>query len=78
MNRRVAAFFQELEQELWKVGVPVKTKHSEVAPGQYELAVVYETINTAADHNRLGMELLSPLQTSTIWSACCTKNPSLG
>ena len=58
MNRRVAAFFQELEQELWKVGVPVKTKHSEVAPGQYELAVVYETINTAADHNRLGMELL--------------------
>ena len=40
------------------MGVPVKTKHSEVAPGQYELAVVYETINTAADHNRLGMELL--------------------
>ena len=53
---RVAAFMAELNQELWKLGVPAKTEHNEVAPAQHELACVYSTVNIAADHNQLVME----------------------
>ena len=53
---RVAAFMHELNEELWKLGVPAKTEHNEVAPAQHELACVYSTANTAADHNQLVME----------------------
>ena len=55
---RVEAFMEELNEELWKLGIPVKTEHKEVAPGQYELAPVYETVNVSIDHNQLVMELL--------------------
>jgi glutamine synthetase len=55
---RVSAFMKELEQELWKLGIPAKTKHNEVAPAQHELAPVYETTNIATDHNQLTMELM--------------------
>ena len=55
---RIEAFMEELNEELWKLGIPVKTEHKEVAPGQYELAPVYETVNVAMDHNQLVMELL--------------------
>ncbi len=55
---RVAAFMRDLEEELWKVGVPAKTKHNEVAPAQHELAPVFETTNIACDHNQLTMELM--------------------
>ena len=55
---RVAAYMQELDQELWKLGVLAKTKHNEVAPAQHELAPVYTDANTACDHNQLTMELM--------------------
>jgi len=55
---RVAAFMKELERELWKLGVYVKTKHNEVAPGQHELVPIFNTTNIACDHNQLAMELL--------------------
>lgn len=55
---RVAEFMQELDEELWKVGVPSKTKHNEVAPSQHEMAAIYSDANTACDHNQLAMELL--------------------
>lgn len=55
---RILAFMQELEQELYKLGVPVKTRHNEVAPAQYELAPIYEDANLSADHNSLTMDLM--------------------
>ena len=55
---RVSAFMQDLDEELWKVGVPSKTKHNEVAPSQHEMATIYSDANTACDHNQLTMEML--------------------
>jgi len=56
--RRVLSFMQDVEQELWKLGVPVKTRHNEVAPSQYELAPIFERTTVASDHNMLTMEVL--------------------
>ncbi len=58
LRPRVAAFMHELDEELWKLGVPAKTKHNEVAPAQHELAPVYDTANIAVDHNQLTMEMM--------------------
>ncbi|MBQ2792251.1 MAG: glutamine synthetase III [Oscillospiraceae bacterium] len=55
---RVKAFMEELDEELWKLGILAKTEHMEAAPGQYELAPVYTTSNLAADQNQLVMELM--------------------
>ena len=55
---RVAAFMEELDRELWKVGVLAKTEHNEAAPAQHEIAPIYTDANTACDHNQLTMELL--------------------
>ena len=55
---RVAEFMHELDQELWKVGVPAKTEHNEVAPAQHEVAQVYSDANSTCDHNQLTMEFL--------------------
>jgi glutamine synthetase len=55
---RVLAFMAEAEQELYKVGVPVKTRHNEVAPSQYEIAPVFENANVSADHQLITMEML--------------------
>ncbi|MBQ8591059.1 MAG: glutamine synthetase III [Firmicutes bacterium] len=55
---RVSAFMEELNEELWNVGVLSKTEHNEVAPAQHELAPIYTTNNVAADHNQLTMELM--------------------
>lgn len=55
---RVLAFVQEVESELWKVGVPTRARHNEVAPGQHEMAPVFEYSNLAVDHNMIQMELL--------------------
>ena len=55
---RVSAFMKELDEELWKLGVPAKTKHNETAPAQHELAPVFSTTNIATDHNQLTMELM--------------------
>lgn len=54
---RVLAFMQDAEIECWKLGIPLKTRHNEVAPGQFEAAPLYEDANTAADHNLLLMEI---------------------
>ena len=58
INERVRGFMRELDEELWRLGVPAKTEHNEVAPGQYELASVYATANIACDHNQIMMELM--------------------
>jgi glutamine synthetase len=55
---RVLAFMHDVETELYKVGVPVKTRHNEVAPGQYELAPIFESANVATDHQMMTMEVL--------------------
>ena len=55
---RVSAFMQELDEELWKLGIMAKTKHNEVAPGQHELAPIFTTTNIATDHNQLTMEIM--------------------
>ncbi len=55
---RVVAFMKELNDELWKLGVVAKTEHNEVAPAQHELAPLFSTVNIAADHNQLTMELM--------------------
>jgi glutamine synthetase len=54
----VNEFMKELDDELWKLGIPAKTKHNEVAPAQHELAPVFETANIAVDHNQLTMEVM--------------------
>lgn len=58
LKPRVLKFMHELEEELWKLGVPAKTKHNEVAPAQHELACIFNTVNLAADHNYLTMQLM--------------------
>ena len=55
---RVSAFMKEFEYESWKLGIPVKTRHNEVAPNQFELAPVYEEANIAVDHNQLVMVIM--------------------
>ena len=55
---RVMAFMQHLERRLWKLGIPIKTRHNEVAPGQFEMAPIYEPATVAGDHNMLMMDLL--------------------
>ncbi len=57
----VSAFMKELDDELWKLGVPAKTKHNEVAPAQHELAPIYDTTNVAIDHNLLTMEMMKKI-----------------
>ena len=55
---RVAAYMEDLNEELWKLGIFAKTEHNEVAPAQHELAPIYETTNIATDHNQLTMEIM--------------------
>ena len=55
---RILAFMQEVEHELFKLGVPMKTRHNEVAPAQFEAAPVFESVSVAADHNQLTMEIM--------------------
>ena len=58
LKPRVAAYMHDLDEELWKLGIPAKTKHNEVAPCQHELAPVFDTTNVAVDHNQLTMEIM--------------------
>ncbi len=58
IRERIAAFMQDVNEELWKLGVAAKTQHNEVAPGQHELAPIYSMCNVAVDHNQLVMETL--------------------
>ena len=58
LRTRVAEFMHDLDDELWKLGIPAKTEHNEVAPCQHELAPVFDTTNVAVDHNQLTMEIM--------------------
>ena len=58
LKPRVAAYMHDLDEELWKLGIPAKTKHNEVAPSQHELAPIFDTANVAVDHNQLTMEIM--------------------
>ncbi len=58
LKPRVSAYMHELDEELWKLGIPAKTKHNEVAPAQHELAPIFDTANVAVDHNQLTMEIM--------------------
>lgn len=58
LKPRVAAYMHDLDEELWKLGIPAKTKHNEVAPAQHELAPVFDTTNVVVDHNQLTMEIM--------------------
>jgi glutamine synthetase len=58
---RVKKFMQEVEYELFKLGIPAKTRHNEVAPSQFELAPIFEDVNVSADHNTLTMEILKKI-----------------
>ena len=58
LKPRVSAYMHDLDEELWKLGIPAKTKQNEVAPAQHELAPVFDTTNVAVDHNQLTMEIM--------------------
>jgi len=58
INPRILAFMMEVDRELWKLGIPAKTRHNEVAPAQFEIAPIFEELNLAIDHNMLIMEIL--------------------
>ena len=58
LRTEVSAFMKELDRELWKLGIPAKTKHNEAAPAQHELAPIFDTANRAIDHNLLTMEIM--------------------
>ena len=61
LKRKVAAFMKELDDELWKYGIPAKTKHNEAAPAQHEIACIYRDVNTTTDNNHLLMQLMQDI-----------------
>lgn len=63
LRPRIASYMQEVNQELWKLGVPAKTQHNEAAPAQHELAPIYEKVNVAVDHNQIIMQTLKRVAT---------------
>ncbi|MEY3903803.1 MAG: hypothetical protein RL189_3109 [Pseudomonadota bacterium] len=75
---RVHAFINELEVELYKVGVPIKTRHNEVAPGQFEVAPIFEGSNIAADHNQLLMKVLRTVGARHNFSVLLHEKPFAG
>jgi len=58
IKSRIMGFMEDLDREMWRYGVPSKTRHNEVAPGQYEIAPIFENMNLAVDHNMLCMEVM--------------------
>ena len=58
IKSRIIGYMEDLDREMWKLGIPVTTRHNEVAPAQYEVAPVFESLNLAVDHNMLGMEVM--------------------
>ena len=73
---RVSAFMKDFEMEAHKLGIPVTTRHNEVAPNQFELAPVFEEANLANDHNLMLMELLEKVARRHDFRACFTRSPS--
>ncbi|MFA5261210.1 MAG: glutamine synthetase III [Candidatus Omnitrophota bacterium] len=58
IKSRIMGFMEDFDREMWKLGIPTKTRHNEVAPGQYEVAPIFESLNLAVDHNMLCMEVM--------------------
>ena len=75
---RVAKFMEELDHNLWELGVPAKTKHNEVAPAQHELACVYETANISSDHNQMVMNLMRTIAKQNGLSCLLHEKPFKG
>ncbi len=78
LKPKVAEFMKELDNELWKLGVPSKTKHNEVAPAQHELAPVFETANVAVDHNQLTMEMMKKVADKFGYACLLHEKPFAG
>ncbi|GHU45579.1 glutamine synthetase [Clostridia bacterium] len=78
IKQRVSDFMKDFDHELWKVGIPSKTKHNEVAPGQHENAPVFESANLAADHNQLTMEFLQKVAKKHGMNALLHEKPFAG
>ncbi|MBQ7583967.1 MAG: glutamine synthetase III, partial [Lachnospiraceae bacterium] len=75
LKPKVSQFMHELDKELWKLGVPAKTKHNEVAPAQHELAPVFETANVSVDHNQLTMEIMKKVADKFGYACLLHKKP---
>ncbi len=75
---RVLAFFEKLEREAWRLGIPLKTRHNEVAPAQYECAPTFEDINIAIDHNQLLMDLIQRVAAEHGLAALLHEKPFAG
>ena len=78
LKPKVSEFMHDLDQELWKLGVPAKTKHNEVAPSQHELAPVFETANIAVDHNQLTMEMMKKVADKHNYACLLHEKPFAG
>lgn len=74
IKEKVASFMKELDEELWKLGVNIKTEHNEVAPSQHECAPVYTKVNIATDHNQLTMEVMKKLLKDMVLNVFFMKN----
>ncbi|MCR5486848.1 MAG: glutamine synthetase III [Lachnospiraceae bacterium] len=78
LKPKVAQFMHELDEELWELGVPAKTKHNEVAPSQHELAPVFETANVSVDHNQLTMEIMKKVADRCGYACLLHEKPFAG
>ncbi|OQA22623.1 MAG: Glutamine synthetase [Firmicutes bacterium ADurb.Bin354] len=78
LKPKVAEFMHELDTELWKLGVPAKTKHNEVAPSQHEMAPIFETANIAVDHNQLTMEVMKKVADKFGYACLLHEKPFAG
>ena len=78
LKPRVAAYMHDLDEELWKLGIPAKTKHNEVAPSQHELAPVFDTTNVAVDHNQLTMEIMKKIAAKHGYECLLHEKPFAG
>lgn len=78
LKPKVASFMHDLDEELWKLGVPAKTKHNEVAPSQHELAPVFESTNVAVDHNQLTMEIMKKIADKHNFACLLHEKPFAG
>ena len=74
IKERIESFMAELDNELWKVGVMSKTKHNEVAPNQFEIALMFNTANVSVDQNQITMDMIKKLLTDIIWLHFYMKN----
>ena len=78
LKRKVSAFMKDLDHELWKYGIPSKTKHNEVAPAQHEVACVYSKVNITTDNNHLLMQIMQDIAKSMVYAAYLHEKPFAG